>query len=169
MDIGMFFAIIVTAPLFIYNVYSFLKPGLLPKERRFFIILIPIGLLLFVTGFLYGFVALYYSLALIASINVGIGVVNLWDIRYFVSSMFITSALLGIVFQFPIILTFLVRMGVMNIDYMKKKRYEAFIMIFAFVSLLPPTDGLSLIIMSVPLVAMYEFIILFNTRRDTLT
>jgi sec-independent protein translocase protein TatC len=165
MNVGLFFAVIIVLPFFIYQLYSFLYSGLLPKERRFFILLLPIGLVLFVTGFIYGFVTLYYALKLIAEINVNLGVVNLWDISRFISQMFITSALLGIIFQFPIVVTFLIRLGIVSINFLKAKRKHAIVLIFIFVSLLPPTDGLSLIVMSAPLVLIYELTIIFNSFK----
>lgn len=165
MSIGISFAIIAILPLVIFQTYSFLKSGLLQKERRFFFMLLPISLLLFVIGFSYGFATLYYALQVIADINITLGVVNLWDISRFISQIVLTSALLGTIFQFPIILTFLMNIGVMSIKILESKRRHAIVAIFIFVSLLPPTDGLSLIIMSLPLIAIYELTIFFNSYR----
>jgi len=163
MSIGAFVAIIVTLPILIYHIYSFLRSGLVDQEKRFFFLLLPIGLVLFVTGFSYGFVTLYYALQIIAKVNITLGVVNLWDISRFISQMVLTSALLGVIFQFPIVITFLIKIGILNTKFLKSKRRHAAVGIFVFVSLLPPTDGLSLIIMSLPLVAIYELTILANS------
>jgi sec-independent protein translocase protein TatC len=165
MSIGISFAIIAILPMVIFQAYSFLKSGLLKRERRFFFMLLPISLLLFVIGFSYGFATLYYALQVIAGINLTLGVVNLWDISKFISQIVLTSALLGTIFQFPIILTFLMNIGVMSIKILESKRRHAIAAIFIFVSLLPPTDGLSLIVMSLPLIAIYELTIFFNSYR----
>lgn len=165
MNIGILCAVIATAPFVVHSLYMFLKDGLLERERRFFFVLLPIGLLLFCVGFIYGFATLYFALKLIADVNVSIGVVNLWDISRFVSQMVLTSTFLGIIFQFPIVITFLIRMNIMSVEFLRSKRKHAAVLIFIFVSLLPPTDGLSLIIMSLPLLAMYEFTILCNSYR----
>ncbi len=165
MSVGISFAIIAILPLVIFQIYSFLKSGLLQKERRFFFMLLPISLLLFVIGFSYGFATLYYALQVIANINLTLGVINLWDISKFISQIVLTSALLGTIFQFPIVLTFLMNIGVMSIKILESKRRHAVVAIFIFVSLLPPTDGLSLIIMSLPLIAIYELTIFFNSYR----
>ena len=162
MSIGIFFAIIVILPVVIYHIYSFLRSSLLPQEKRFFFLLLPIGFLLFIIGFIYGFATLYYALKIIAAINITLGVVNLWDISRFISQMVITSALLGVMFQFPIVITFLIKIKIISVDFLKSKRRHAIVIIFTFVSLLPPTDGLSLVIMSLPLVAIYELTIFFN-------
>lgn len=165
MSVGVFFAIIVVLPILVYQTYSFLRSALTIQEKKFFLVLLPIGLVLFVTGFIYGFVVLYYALKLIAEVNIGLGVVNLWDISRFISQMVLTSTLLGVLFQFPIVITFLIKLKVLSTNFLKSKRRHAVVAIFVFVSLLPPTDGLSLIVMSLPLVLIYELTIFFNSLK----
>ncbi|MEY4602504.1 MAG: hypothetical protein RL292_445 [Candidatus Parcubacteria bacterium] len=164
-DIGFFFAIIITLPLVIFHLYSFLKPALTRTEKLWFTLSIPLSLLLFVCGFTYGFFILYYSFQLLAELNQGLGIKNIWDIGTFLSQIFITSSLLGIVFQFPLILSLGIKLSLINSDFLKQKRRVALFIIFIIVSLLPPTDGLSLIAMALPLVVLYEATILLNTNN----
>jgi sec-independent protein translocase protein TatC len=166
MSIGFFFACIVTIPIFIYHLYSFLKPGLLLKERRIFILSLPLGLLLFLIGFIYGVGMLYMGVKLIALVNVGLGVANYWDISTFISQIVLTSSLLGLLFIFPIVIRFLIRVGILSLEFLKSKRRHAIVVIFIIVSLLPPTDGLSLILMAVPLVLIFELTILFSKKNN---
>jgi sec-independent protein translocase protein TatC len=156
MNIGVVVAVVFTLPVAIFLIFDFLRGGLKPREKNFFIGLLPIGLLLFVIGFAYGFAIMYYALGLIAAVNIGLGISNLWDISRFLYQITITSVFLGIIFQFPIVLAFLVKTGVVDRNFLINKRRHAFIIIFVIVSLLPPTDGLSLIIMSLPLLLIYE-------------
>ncbi len=162
MNTGILIAIIFCLPIAIYLIYGFLKDGLQPKEKKFFFILLPIGFLLFFIGFIYGFAILYYALGLIANINIKLGVINLWDIDKFLSQIIMTAALLGLIFEFPLVLTFLIRTKIIDQDFLKKKRRLAYALMFVVVSLLPPTDGLSLIIMVLPLIIIYELTILLN-------
>ena len=164
MDTGFFFAVLCAVPLTLYHLYAFLHSGLVPGERRAFLFLIPLGLVLFVVGFLYGFAVLYYALGIIAGVNERLGVANLWDINRFVSQIALVSMLLGLVFQFPLVLVFLARMGVVSSQFLADKRRHATIVILLVSALLPPTDGLSFIVMAVPLIAMYE-VTVFVTRR----
>lgn len=164
MSIAMFFALIVVTPFLIYHVYAFLKPGLLKRERRIFMLLIPVSLVLFCVGFSYGFLTLYYATEAIAQINVSIGIVNYWDIGKFFSQIIFSASLLGLLFEFPLIITFLIRSGFVAVDFLRSKRRHAIAIIFLFVSLLPPTDGISLILMATPMVFIYELTILLNSR-----
>lgn len=166
MSIGFFLASVVTVPVFIYFLYSFLKPALLKKERKFFLLSLPLGLGLFIIGFLYSSVMLYYAIRLIAYVNVNLGVVNYWDISSYVYQIVLTSTLLGLLFIFPLVITFLIKVGIMSVAFLKSKRRHAIVVIFIIVSLLPPTDGLSLILMSVPLVLIYELTVLFNRKNN---
>ncbi len=166
MSIGFFLASVITVPVFIYFLYSFLKPALLKKERKFFLLSLPLGLGLFILGFLYSSVMLYYAIRLIAYVNVNLGVVNYWDISSYVYQIVLTSTLLGLLFIFPLVITFLIKVGIMSVAFLKSKRRHAIVVIFIIVSLLPPTDGLSLILMAVPLALIYELTVLFNRKNN---
>lgn len=166
MSAGFFFACVVTIPIFIYYLYIFLKPALLPKERKLFLFSLPFGLVLFIVGFLYGCGMLYYGVKIIAQVNVALGVANYWDISAFISEIVLTSSLLGLLFIFPIVITFLIRLGLTSARFLRSKRRHAFVVIFILVSLLPPTDGLSLILMAVPLVVIFELTVLFNRKKN---
>lgn len=166
MSIGFFLASIVTVPVFIYILYSFLKPALLKKERKFFLLSLPLGLGLFILGFLYSSLMLYYAIRLIAFVNVNLGVVNYWDISSYVYQIVLTSTLLGLLFIFPLVITFLIKVGIMSVAFLRSKRRHAIVVILIIVSLLPPTDGLSLILMAVPLVLIYELTVLFNRKNN---
>jgi sec-independent protein translocase protein TatC len=162
MDVGFFCAVLILAPFAIYEAYSFLKSALTSREQKLFLKLLPVGLLLFVSGFAYGFFTLYISLSSLAKINTDLGITNMWDIGKFAAQVSLTGALLGILFQLPLVATFLIRVGAVSVDFLKQKRRHAIVAIFIFVSLLPPTDVLSLLILTLPLLIMYEVILIIN-------
>ena len=162
-DIGFLTALVVCSPIIVYQAFAFLRPALTRREKRLFFSLVPLMLLLFVFGFTYGVAIMYYALEIMAQINVTLGIQNIWDIGMFLSQIAITSMLLGVLFQFPVVFTFIIRMGIIGVDALRKKRRISAIIIFIFVSLLPPTDGLSLIAMALPLVILYEVTILINS------
>lgn len=166
MSMGFFIACTITVPVFIYHLYSFLRPGLTSKEKRFFMASLPFGLFLFMIGFLYSCTMLYFAIKLIAQVNIGLGVANYWDISTFISQMVLTSSLLGLLFIFPLIITFLIKINVMSVNFLKSKRKHAIAIIFIIVSLLPPTDGLSLVLMALPLMLIFELTVLFNRKNN---
>lgn len=163
-NIGLFSAFLISCPILVYNIFMFLRPALTKKERGLFFFLLPVTILLFFMGFIYGFLILYYALILLAQINITIGIENIWDIGMFLSQIVLTSTLLGVLFQFPIVCTFILRLGLFDVQFLKEKRRLAVLIIFIFTSLLPPTDGLSLLAMALPLILLYEVTILVNSR-----
>lgn len=160
---GYFVALLCTTPFVVQQVYAFLRAGLHEKERRVFLLWLPLTVGLFLAGFAYGFAVMYFALGAIATVNVELGITNLWDVGQFVSLILLTSALLGLLFEFPVILTLLIREGIVSTNFLRDKRRHAYVVILILVILLPPTDGLSAIVMSVPLVLIYELTVLFNS------
>lgn len=163
-DIGLSVAFLALCPVLAYHMFIFLRPALSKGEKRRVIPVIAVSCFLFSVGFVYGFFVLYYALIALARINIGIGVQNIWDIGTFLSQIILTASLLGALFQFPILCTYLVRTNLIPLDVFKKKRRVAVFIIFCFATLLPPTDGVSLIAMVLPLVLLYEITILVNYK-----
>lgn len=166
MDFGFLLAIIVSVPYIIYSFYVFIIPALTRSERRRILRSIPLSVGLYIVGFFYGFFILVYALEALAAINTSLGIANFWNISQFLSEMFVTSALLGFIFEFPLLLTLLIKLGIVTPQALKDKRRVAYFLIICLVSLLPPTDGVSLIAMSLPLWLLYEGTILLNSKNN---
>lgn len=164
MSIGFFSACVVIIPVFVYQMYTFLKPALHVNEKRNFLLALPLAFFLFVVGFSYSISILYYGIKLIAKLNSELGVANLWNISTFISQIVMTSSLFGLFFIFPIVITYLVKMNAISFDFLKSKRKHAIVIIFILVSLLPPTDGLSLVLMAAPLMLIFEITVLINRK-----
>ncbi len=164
-DIGLFCAFLFSFPIVIYNIYSFLRPALSKRERKVFFSLVPVSLTLFVLGFAYGFAIMYFALIVLAKINTNVGIQNIWDIGMFLSQIVLTSSLLGVLFEFPIVMTYIIRLNIIDVNILRNKRRLAIFIIFIFVTLLPPTDGISLLAMAMPLVLLYEITIFVNSQK----
>src|SRR3989344_5894691 len=155
----------VCVPYIIYSFYSFLVPALTKNERIKLLKSVPLSVGLFVIGFSYGFFILNYALEALAAINIGLGIANFWNVSHFLSQIFITSALLGFIFEFPLLLTLLIKLGIITPETLKKQRRIAYFLMFSFTALLPPTDVLSLVAMALPLLLLYEVTILLNGKK----
>lgn len=155
-DIGILSGLLITLPYIFIQFLFFVRPALSKHEFRLFFFLIPGACALFALGAAYGFITLYYGLQLIADLNVSFGLQNLWDISLFMAEIMITSLLLGACFEFPILLVIANKVGLISKTILTKHRRTAYASIFILISLLPPTDGVSLIVMSLPLVLLYE-------------
>lgn len=165
MNVGFFLAIIACVPYVIFSFFMFIVPALTKSERINLLKSIPVSIALFVLGFSYGFSLLFYALELLADINVNLGIANFWNIAQFLSQIFITSALLGLVFEFPLLLTLLIKLGMITSQDLKSRRRIAYFSMLFLVALLPPTDVLTLVGMALPLVLLYEGTIVLNSKE----
>jgi len=160
--IGLYTGLLFCAPLLVYHIYDFLKDGLTRGEKKLFFILLPVGLILFLVGFAYCFAILYFYLNSVSSLNLAFGLKNIWDVSSFLSQIFLASVCLGLVFEFPIVLTFLVKIGLIKAEYLHKNRVYFIAAIFIFVGFLPPPDIFSTILEALPLVVLYQLTLWVN-------
>lgn len=165
-DIAFACAVCISLPLLIYHLYAFLQPALNHRERRLFFQLLPLTLLLFVLGSAYGVVIMYFAFGALANLNTSLGITNIWDISQSVSQLAVTSLLLGSLFEMPLVLTFLLRAKWLKRQTLSDKRRHIYVGIFAFIALLPPTDGISLLLMALPMIAIYEITLLINKSQN---
>jgi sec-independent protein translocase protein TatC len=169
MRVGMYAGLIAVTPVFVYHTYQFLKNGLTIKERKLFFVLLPVGFLLFLSGFSYCVAILYFYLKSVAVINLAFGIKNVWDISTFLSQIILASTILGVVFQFPIVLTFLIKAGFVKAEYLRSKRFYFICGIFAFVGFLPPPDIFSSLFEALPLIILFEITIRMNSAKRVST
>ncbi len=163
-DIAFLLSAFITIPFSVWQLCVFIRPAMSLREFRLFLLTIPLSIVLFAIGFAYGFFTLYWGLQVLADLNVSVGLANYWDIGPFLAGLVLTATLLGALFQFPLVASLLMRMGMFDASFLVRHRRVAWVLILVFVALLPPTDGVSLIVMSVPLVFLYELTILLNRK-----
>lgn len=155
----------VAIPYFIWNLYAFLRTGLTRTEIISVFKIVPLSIILFVVGAAFGAFSLYWGLSIMAQQAALFGLQNFWDVGTFVSQVVITASLLGIIFQFPIILGLLFRAGILEYSHFAGKRPIVYASTLILVALLPPSDGISLIIMTLPIILLYELTLVIYRRR----
>lgn len=161
-DMGYFAGALFATPYFTVELYRFVRPALSAREIRVIVGIICAAVGLFLIGFSYGFLCLLWGLQILANLNVMIGLTNYWDIGPFIDSVLLTGTLLGILFELPLIASVMIRTGIFPVAVMIRHRRLAWAVILIIVSLLPPSDIVSLALMSAPLVLLYEGTILIN-------
>lgn len=148
-------------PFFLYQVLQFSKPALKPKEYRFIITRLPISMVLFGTGFASGLMIMRYVINLFYEKSVSLEIGNLLDVTKLLSQITITSTLMGIAFQMPIVINFLLELKIVPLSFFDNKRKFAYLLSLLFAALLPPTDILSLVLLALPVAILYESSLLY--------
>jgi sec-independent protein translocase protein TatC len=162
LNASLIFGFVLAFPLIIAQVLGFLRPALTDDEYKKIIALIPIGFILFIIGFAYGAVMMRYVVFLFYEKSVELDIGNILDISMLLSKILITSTLMGIAFQFPIVLTILMRLRIVRFSDIQKQRALAWTASIFFAAFLPPTDLLSLALLTLPLVFLFETTLILN-------
>lgn len=164
-DVALFIAIVVTFPIAVAMLFSFIKSALTKKERTLLKKMAVASLFLFFFGLLFGLGVMYYAVVFLAGFNANLGLANMWNMGLFMSQLLLAAGMLGLCFQYPVILTLLIRWGFLDVDTLRKKRRWAFLAVVVVASILPPPDVLATVIMIVPLLLMYEITIIINRKH----
>lgn len=159
---GLIIGIITTLPILIYQSIVFLKPAMTTHEFSIFKKIIPLSIILFLAGFAVGFVMMKYVGQLSYQTSQELGISSYLNISHLLSVVLLTSSLMGLAFQFPIVLIILIRLKIVPYKFIAQKRPFAYILIIVFASLMPPTDILSLFLLALPLVILYELVLFFS-------
>jgi sec-independent protein translocase protein TatC len=155
-----YFALIIAAPVILYQIYAFILPAFSPSERRVatpLLVLVPV---LFIAGVVFCyFVVLTPALHFLLNFNSDEfnTQVRAKDYYSFVSLIMLT---MGIGFQIPVGILAACKIGITNARQLRRNRRYAIVVIVVLASLLPTLDPLTLILESIPLYALYELSIL---------
>lgn len=163
---GVATGLIVAFPILIYQILSFLRPALKGREYNTIIWFIPFVLVLFITGFIFGFLIMKWQVVIFLDRASAIGIGNILDISRLLSVVLLTSVLLGLGFQFPIVLLILMRIGLLKPKALASKRKWIYLGSFVFAMLLPPDSILADVILSLPLIILYELTLVINRSFD---
>jgi len=159
---GLIVGLLIVFPLIISQLLSFLRPALKSKEYKLTASLIPFATLLFLIGFSYGIFIMRYVVLIFYERSQDFDIGNFLDISTLLAQTMITSVMLGIAFEFPIVLTVLMRIKVIKYKMLTDQRIWAYSASIIFAAFLPPTDLFSLVLLTLPLVVLFEFTLLLN-------
>tara|TARA_B100001167_G_scaffold106057_1_gene64892 strand:- start:720 stop:1451 length:732 start_codon:yes stop_codon:yes gene_type:complete len=161
---------VLAMPVVVYQIWKFVTPGLKINEKRYALPVVLFACISFITGVSFGYLVLIpFSLEFFSGMGAGL-VENNFSITYYFS--FLTWLLLGagLVFQLPVLSLFLSAIGVLTPPFMRHYRRHAFVTILILSSFITPPDPVSMLMMAVPLVVLYEISIgvswMVNHRRE---
>jgi sec-independent protein translocase protein TatC len=157
--------IIIAFPYIIFQLWQFIKPALYPNERRKSRKAVFVISFLFFVGVLFGYYIITpITMHFLGTYSVSTDVTNTISLNSYISS--ITSATLasGIVFELPVLVIFLTQTGIITPSFLKKYRRHSLVAIMVLAAIITPPDVISLILVVVPLWALFEISLLVSTR-----
>jgi sec-independent protein translocase protein TatC len=152
--------LMLASPVVLYQFWMFVAPGLYRKERKMLAPIVLLSSFFFIAGALFGYFIVFpwgFKFFL------GFATESIRPLPSMKEYLSFSAKLLlafGLVFELPMVLTFLARLGVVSVDFLKKNRKYAILLFFIGAAILTPPDVVTQIMMALPLMAMYELSII---------
>ena len=157
--------LIITAPYIFYQIWSFIKPGLKKNELRAAKGLVFYVSLCFFLGVLFGyFVVAPLTVQFFGSFQISPEIENNFTVGSYMGTVISTVFYTGILFLLPIVSYILTKIGLIGPEFLKKYRRHAIVVILIISAVITPPDMLSQIIVSIPIIVLYEIGIVVSTR-----
>ncbi|KHE90753.1 MAG: twin-arginine translocase subunit TatC [Candidatus Scalindua rubra] len=149
-------SVFMAYPIILYQVWRFVEAGLFKKERRYVKTFAPISYIAFVTGVLFGYYFLIpYGLQFLIKI-LGGGIQPMITMSQYISLVTMLTLALGIVFQLPLVMLFISKIGMLKAEDFIKWRMYAILIIFILAAVITPPDPFTQIMTALPMIILYE-------------
>jgi len=159
----------ISLPYVFFQIWKFIGVGLRPQERRYISFFAPYSVVFFMVGALFA-----YTIAIPITIEFLLGYGNEYlrpmiTVKSYISFMATLILAFGFVFELPLVLMFLTKIGIATPEFLMQKRKHAYILILILSALITPPDIVTLLILGGPLVLLYEIGIFVSkaTYRDS--
>lgn len=162
MKVAFIGGLVLSSPFVLYQVWSFVAPGLYRHERTYVIPFVAAGSAAFAVGILFG-----YWIVLPLGFRFLLGYATdfikpMPSIKEYLSFTIKFLLAFGLVFEFPVILVLLAKIGVINAKMLARQRKYAILLIFIFAAVMTPPDLVSQVLMALPLMGLFELSILLS-------
>lgn len=163
MNVSLAIAVLITLPIALYQTWAFVKPGLRPEEQRTSLLYVPGAVLLALAGLAFGYYLVFPMAFKFTTFLTGtLGLVETYGAAQYFTFMFNIILPLALLFELPMVIMFLTKLRIMNPKMMHKFRRFAYFILFVVSALITPPDVISAVIVSIPLMVLYEFSVLLS-------
>lgn len=160
--IGLLFAF----PYIIWEIWSFIKPGLRPSERRAANGAVLIISTLFFAGVFFGYyIVTPFAVHFMVNFQLDPSIENMYDIKNYLSILTTLTLACGLMFQLPVVIMVLTKIGIVTPSFLKEYRRHAFVLILIAAAIITPSpDIISQVLVAIPLYILFELSILVSGR-----
>jgi len=154
---------IIAFPFIIWEFWKFISPGLYEKERKGAVAFIIVSSFLFFIGVLFGYYIITpLSVNFLGSYSVSELVARNITISSYISLLKSSVLASGLIFELPIIMYFLTKMGIVTPDFLIRTRKYALVIVLIIAAVITPPDVVSQIIVAIPILILYEVSIIIS-------
>jgi len=162
MKVAFIAGLILASPFVLYQIWAFVAPGLYRHEKKYVVPFVLAGSFFFAIGILFAY---YVALPIGFKFLLGFAtdfIKPLPSMKEYLSFSIKFLLAFGLVFEFPVVLVLLARIGVVDAKTLARQRKYAILLIFIFAAILTPPDIISQVIVALPMIGLYELSILLS-------
>jgi len=165
MYISIAVGVILAIPFVLWEIWSFVRPALKGNEKKYSSGAVIVMSLLFLIGIAFSyFLIVPLTLNFLGTYRVSDFVANHITLRSYINTVVSLSFAVGVVFELPILVFFLTKIGVLTPTFMKKNRKYALVIVLIVSAIITPADIFSQVMVAIPLFALYEISIVISKR-----
>jgi sec-independent protein translocase protein TatC len=158
--------IIAASPVWLYQLWSFITPGLHRHERRWSLTFVAASLILFVLGAFFAYLTLSKGLSLLLGFG-GNGLASLLDVNKYLSYVTAMLLIFGLSFELPLLVTMLNLAGVVPTQKLRDWRRPEIFLVFVFAAVVTPSqDPFTMLALGLPMVLLYEVAVIIGRIND---
>jgi sec-independent protein translocase protein TatC len=160
LKVALLAGLMLASPVILYQFWMFVAPGLYKKERLLLGPIVLLSSIFFLAGALFGYFIVFpwgFKFFLGFATETIRPLPSMKEYLSFSAKLLLAF---GLVFELPMVLTFLARLGIVSVDFLKKNRKYAILLSFITAAILTPPDVVTQIMMALPLIVMYELSII---------
>jgi len=156
---------ILAFPYVLWEIWRFIKPAMKENEKKYSSGGVFISSLLFLMGILFSyFLIVPLTVNFLGTYHVSETVFNQISLSSYINTVVSVTFAVGLVFELPILVYFLTKIGILTPDFMKKNRKYMYVIMLIVSAIITPPDMFSQILVVLPLITLYEFSIGVSSR-----
>lgn len=150
-------------PFILWEIWKFISPALYETEKKYAKAFIIVSSLLFFLGVLFGYYIITpLSVYFFGSFSASSEIVNEFNLESYTSMIKTSSIACGLLFELPIFIYFLTKLGLVTPSFLRKYRKYALIIVLILSAIITPPDIISQVIVAIPIMVLYEISILIS-------
>ncbi|MDA3130451.1 twin-arginine translocase subunit TatC [Aliibacillus thermotolerans] len=157
MNFSFFIGVVLVFPIFLYQLWAFVSPGLVEKERKATLSYIPIATILFFLGLAFAYFILFPNVIhFLSELSERLNVTEQYGVNEYFSFLLRITIPFGFLFQLPVVVMFLTRLGLVTPMFLSSIRKYSYFGLLVIAGFITPPDLVSHLMVTVPLFLLYE-------------
>jgi len=157
------FGVLLSLPVILFQLWQFIKIGLKPLERKLVGVYLPVAIIIFFSGTTFAFFLVVPFCVKFMLSTAGPNLIPMITVSSYFSLLVWTLIIFGMMFELPLIILLLTRLGIVTPKMLRSQRKIAILITFIVAAILTPPDVVSQMMLAIPILVLFEISILVAT------